>query len=159
MHATPWADGVPGVTQRQIGTNETYHYKWQATQYGSYWYHAHQLGQVEDGMYGAIIIHPRKDLAKPWSLISQDAKVVEAIEHATKNPHPLLLADHRHRTADEVVELSLKANTELPCFDTILFNGKGSVNCIPPDEMTSLLSAQQANTLKTNNVTNFGPKG
>lgn len=159
MHATPWNDGVPGVTQRQIGTGETYHYKWHATQYGSYWYHAHQLGQVEDGMYGAIIIHPRKELEKPWSLISKDAKVLEAIEHAAKKPYPLLLADHRHRTSQDVFNLALKANTELPCFDSILFNGKGSVECRPADEITSLLSAQQVNVLKNNNVTNFGPKG
>ncbi|KAK3358726.1 multicopper oxidase-domain-containing protein [Lasiosphaeria hispida] len=159
MHATPWSDGVPGVTQRQIGTNETFHYKWQATQHGSYWYHAHQLGQVEDGMYGAIVIHPRNELAKPWSLISQDEKVIKAIDHAAKNPRPLLLADHRRRTADDIVNLSHQAKTELPCFDSILFNGKGSVNCIPADELTSLLTPQQANVLKANNVTNLTPKG
>lgn len=159
MHATPWSDGVPGVTQRQIGTDETYHYKWQATQYGSYWYHAHQIGQVEDGMYGAITIHPKKELPKPWSLISQDAKVIEAIDYAAKDPYPLLLADHRHRTAQDIVDLSHKANLELPCFDSILFNGKGNVNCLPKDELTSLLTAQQANVLKLNNVTDFTPKG
>jgi len=82
MHATPWSDGVPGITQRQICTDETYHYKWQATQHGSFWYHAHQSGQVEDGMYGALIIHPKKEIPKPWSLISQDAKVIEAIDNA-----------------------------------------------------------------------------
>jgi len=159
MHETPWSDGVPGVTQRQIYKDETYHYKWQATQYGSYWYHAHQQGQVEDGMYGAIIIHPKKGLAKPWSLISTDEKVLKTIEQAAHSPQPLLLADHRHRTAQDIIELSQQANSELPCFDSILFNGKGSVNCMPADEITSLLTPQQVNILKLNNVTNFTPKG
>jgi len=159
MHETPWSDGVPGITQRQIGTGETFKYKWHATQYGSYWYHAHQLGQVEDGMYGAIVIHPRNELPKPWSLISKEPSVINAIDQAAKYPRPLLLADHRHRTAEDIVTLSKQANTELPCFDSILFNGKGNVNCIPAAELTSLLTPQQANVLKLNNVTNFTPKG
>ena len=159
MHETPWADGVPGVTQRQVHGGESFSYKWHATQYGSYWYHAHQLGQVEDGLYGAIVIHPSKHLAKPWSLISQDETVISAIDLAAKEPYPLLLADHRHRTAEDIVALSHAANTELPCFDSILFNGKGSVNCIPAEERLTLLTPQQANTLKANNVTNFTPKG
>jgi FtsP/CotA-like multicopper oxidase with cupredoxin domain len=50
------ADGVPGVSQRPIPPGGTYVYKWRATQYGTYWYHGHLAGQLEDGLFGPIHI-------------------------------------------------------------------------------------------------------
>ncbi|MAD81501.1 MAG: hypothetical protein CL912_00925 [Deltaproteobacteria bacterium] len=49
-------DGVPGLTQTGIPPGETFVYKWTATQYGTYWYHGHYRGQLEDGLYGPIEI-------------------------------------------------------------------------------------------------------
>jgi FtsP/CotA-like multicopper oxidase with cupredoxin domain len=156
---TNWADGVPGVTQRQILSDESFTYKWTATQYGSYWYHAHQLGQLEDGLYGPIVIHPKKEQATPFSLISSDEKSLAAIKKAAAHPKPLVLSDFRHKTAEEMIAITHAANMELPCFDSILFNGKGSVNCKTKEELAALYSPQQLNILKSVNVTSFTAKG
>ncbi|KAK1756796.1 multicopper oxidase [Echria macrotheca] len=163
---TPWSDGVPGVTQRQVQPKESFLYKFEATQYGSYWYHAHQLGQLEDGMLGAIIIHPKKSRATPFSKITTDAAELKAITDAAAKPYPLILSDWRHRTAEDIIAITHAANMELPCFDSILFNGKGSVNCLAPEKLkvpvnntASLLTAQQAQVLGLANITSFTPKG
>lgn len=50
-------DGVPGVTECALAPGETRTYSWQATQYGSSWYHSHYLVQYGDGVRGPIIIH------------------------------------------------------------------------------------------------------
>ncbi|KAH9213418.1 laccase precursor [Leptodontidium sp. 2 PMI_412] len=50
-------DGVPGVTQCPIAPGETYTYKFQATQYGSTWYHSHLITQYGDGLQGPMIIN------------------------------------------------------------------------------------------------------
>ncbi|XMA14740.1 hypothetical protein WAI453_007531 [Rhynchosporium graminicola] len=50
-------DGVPGVTQCPIAPGETYTYKFNATQYGSTWYHSHSITQYSDGLQGPLIIN------------------------------------------------------------------------------------------------------
>lgn len=49
-------DGVPGLSQKKIEPGCIFKYKWTATQYGTYWYHGHVQGQIEDGLVGAIYI-------------------------------------------------------------------------------------------------------
>jgi len=166
MKGSPWSDGVPGVTQKPIPPKGSFTYKFKATQYGSYWYHGHQLGHMEDGLLGAIVIHPKKDQATPFSKITSEASELKAIAAAVADPYPLVISDWRHRTADEIVKITHDAGMEIPCFDAILFNGKGSVNCLDPNKLkhpnassTSLLTPQQALVLATNNVTSFTSKG
>ena len=50
-------DGVPGVTQCPIAPGESMTYKFQATQYGSTWYHSHFTQQYGDGLLGPLIIN------------------------------------------------------------------------------------------------------
>ncbi|EKD21339.1 uncharacterized protein L3040_000625 [Drepanopeziza brunnea f. sp. 'multigermtubi'] len=50
-------DGVPGVTQCPIAPGDTLTYKFQATQYGSTWYHSHFITQYADGLLGPMIIN------------------------------------------------------------------------------------------------------
>ena len=50
-------DGVPGVTQCPIAPGATMNYKFQATQYGSNWYHSHFTLQYGDGLLGPLIIN------------------------------------------------------------------------------------------------------
>ena len=54
--ATPWADGVPGVTQCPILPGQTFKYKFVANPAGTHWWHSHAALQREDGMYGALIV-------------------------------------------------------------------------------------------------------
>ncbi len=51
-------DGVPGMSFDGIGRGETYHYRFQVRQAGTYWYHSHSGFQEQAGLYGALIIDP-----------------------------------------------------------------------------------------------------
>jgi CopA family copper-resistance protein len=56
----PDMDGVPGISFTGIAPGETYTYRFRVNQHGTYWYHSHSDYQEQTGMYGAIIIKPRK---------------------------------------------------------------------------------------------------
>lgn len=53
-------DGVPGLSYAGIKPGETYVYRFDAIQSGTYWYHSHSGHQEQTGMYGSIIIEPRE---------------------------------------------------------------------------------------------------
>lgn len=150
---TPWSDGVPGVTQRHIQPGKSFVYEWDANQYGSYWYHAHQLGQLEDGLYGPLVIRPKKSRANPLSAIPGD---VAAIAKAAKKPRQLLIGDWRKKTSTEIMKIEHEANMELPCYDSILFNGKGSTICWDEATIKGLITPQQQNTLNAAAAQNGG---
>lgn len=52
-------DGVPGLSFDGIGPGETFTYRFDIRQSGTYWYHSHSLFQEQAGLYGAIVIDPR----------------------------------------------------------------------------------------------------
>jgi len=54
-------DGVPGMSFDGIGPNETYRYRFDLRQSGTYWYHSHSGFQEQAGLYGALIV----DAAEP----------------------------------------------------------------------------------------------
>lgn len=45
------------VSQCPIAGNETFTYRWRATQYGHSWYHSHYSLQYADGLAGPILLH------------------------------------------------------------------------------------------------------
>ncbi|KAF7560107.1 hypothetical protein G7046_g4047 [Stylonectria norvegica] len=147
MSSTPWSDGVPGVTQRPILPGSSFEYKFEATQYGSYWYHSHFRGQIEDGLYGPIVIHPRHSDPKPFHFISEDASQIRAMEQAERDVVPLVISDFTHLTSDSKWEMTLAAGFEDSCYDSILFNGKGSVQCLSEDDIASHLNDLQRHYL------------
>ena len=53
-------DGVPGLSFDGIQPGETYRYEFTVRQAGTFWYHSHSGFQEQTGMYGPIIIEPRK---------------------------------------------------------------------------------------------------
>lgn len=54
MDGVPGMNGFPGIKPGEIFT-----YRFRLKQAGTYWYHAHSMGQEQDGHYGAIIIAPK----------------------------------------------------------------------------------------------------
>ncbi len=56
-------DGVPGVTMDAVKPGETFTYEFTATIPGTYWYHSHQKSaeQVDKGLYGTLIVEPKKE--------------------------------------------------------------------------------------------------
>ena len=57
---TPYQmDGVPGLSFPGIRPGETFTYRFEVPQFGTYWYHAHSGFQEQTGLYGAIVVDPR----------------------------------------------------------------------------------------------------
>ncbi|WP_242112719.1 copper resistance system multicopper oxidase [Luteimonas aquatica] len=54
-------DGVPGLSFDGIGRGESFHYRFQVRQSGTYWYHSHSAFQEQAGLYGPLVI----DAAEP----------------------------------------------------------------------------------------------
>jgi FtsP/CotA-like multicopper oxidase with cupredoxin domain len=60
-HGIPVAnamDGVPGVTQTAVRTGETFVYEFEAKPAGTFLYHSHARYQLDQGLYGPLIIEP-----------------------------------------------------------------------------------------------------
>ncbi|MGH8139500.1 MAG: copper resistance system multicopper oxidase [Steroidobacteraceae bacterium] len=53
-------DGVPGLSFDGIGPGETYLYHFKVNQSGTYWYHSHSRFQEQTGLYGPLVIEPRR---------------------------------------------------------------------------------------------------
>jgi CopA family copper-resistance protein len=53
-------DGVPGLSFNGIAPGETYVYRFKVNQSGTYWYHSHSRFQEQTGLYGPIVIEPRR---------------------------------------------------------------------------------------------------
>jgi CopA family copper-resistance protein len=53
-------DGVPGLSFNGIGPGEAYVYRFKVNQSGTYWYHSHSRFQEQTGLYGPIVIEPRR---------------------------------------------------------------------------------------------------
>jgi FtsP/CotA-like multicopper oxidase with cupredoxin domain len=59
MDGVPGFNGFPGIK-----SGETFTYRFPIKQSGTYWYHAHEMGQEQDGLYGAIVIAPQHESIK-----------------------------------------------------------------------------------------------
>ena len=60
-----YMDGVPGFNGYPgIAPGETFTYQFKIRQSGTYWYHAHSVGQEQDGHYGSIVIEPKQPRTK-----------------------------------------------------------------------------------------------
>ena len=149
---SPWSDGVPGVSQRNIKPGESFTYRWTATQYGSYFYHAHSRGMIDDGCYGPIIIKPKSSITKPFSKIP--GADVKALQQAEDNVSPLVVSDWRHVTSDQTWQYSLDSGFESAlCQDTILLNGKGYIDCWSKADLTKYTNPAWAPILQQMNLT------
>ena len=52
-------DGVPGLSFKGISPGETFVYRFDVKQSGTYWYHSHSGFQEQTGLYGPIVVEPR----------------------------------------------------------------------------------------------------
>lgn len=60
----PEMDGVAYVNTPPIRTGESFTFRFKVRQNGTYWYHSHTDVQEQKGVYGSIVIHPRKPKIK-----------------------------------------------------------------------------------------------
>lgn len=60
----PEEDGVAYVNTPPIFPGKSHTFKFKIRQHGTYWYHSHTMVQEQKGIYGAFIIHPKKETIK-----------------------------------------------------------------------------------------------
>lgn len=60
----PEEDGVAYVNTPPIFPGKSRVFKFKIRQHGTYWYHSHTMLQEQKGVYGAIVIHPKKESLK-----------------------------------------------------------------------------------------------
>jgi FtsP/CotA-like multicopper oxidase with cupredoxin domain len=68
-------DGVPGVTQELVKPGETFVYEFEAGPAGTYLYHSHAKYQLDQGLYGPLIIEPSRteeSYDREFSLVLED---------------------------------------------------------------------------------------
>src|SRR3989344_849159 len=56
----PEMDGVSYVNTPPILSGQSFTFRFPIRQHGTYWYHSHTMFQEQRGVYGALVIHPRK---------------------------------------------------------------------------------------------------
>lgn len=63
-------DGVAGVTQDAVRPGKRYTYRFRPEQVGTFWYHTHQdaANGVARGLYGVLVVLPRKPLPQKLDL-------------------------------------------------------------------------------------------
>ena len=57
-------DGVPYLTTPPIKPGATFKYEFPIKQSGTYWYHSHTMLQEQSGVFGSLLIHPKKETLK-----------------------------------------------------------------------------------------------
>ncbi|XHG07321.1 hypothetical protein AWENTII_010473 [Aspergillus wentii] len=155
QQGTPWSDGVPGLSQRPIQSGDHFLYKWKATSYGAYWYHAHTRGQIEDGLYGAISIQPDDSVERPFSMITDDQEELHAILEAEKNTKPMILSDWHTMTSEQFWKAEEVTGLDGYCVNAMLINGKGSVQCLPRDVINEYTTPAQKASLGNATLTDL----
>ncbi len=73
-------DGVPFVTQKPVKPGETFVYEFKATPPGTYFYHSHVSYQLDQGLYGPLIVEPRKEersYDKEFTLLLEDWATID----------------------------------------------------------------------------------
>ena len=101
-------DGVNGITECPIAPGDSKVYKFQATQFGTSWYHAHYSSQYGDGIVGAIVFDGPASANYDLDL------------------GPYTVNDWYYKTAFQVDALTLQALQKQgpgPSGDNILING------------------------------------
>ncbi len=88
-------DGVGGVSQKAIQPGETYQYEFTLRQHGTCLYHSHhdEMTQIQLGMMGLFIIHPKALPGPPpdrdYALLLSEWKIVVG----TRRPDPAEMTD------------------------------------------------------------------
>lgn len=104
---------MPGVTQCPIAPGDTLTYKFQATQYGTTWYHSHFSLQYADGLFGPLIIN-----GPATADYDEDLGV-------------MFLGDWAHQTVFDIWDAA-RAGTR-PSLQNTLMNGTNSCECDTSD--------------------------
>lgn len=106
-----------------------------------------------------MTIHPNCLQPTPFSLISTDPDTLNAITAAAYNVTPVLLSDWQRYPSDERYALTTESGITFTCYDSILVNGQGNVNCWDRTKIDALTSTAQKGALAQANLTQLTAKG
>jgi len=70
-------DGVPLLTTAPVMPGDVHLYKFKIVQNGTYWYHSHSALQEQVGLYGALILKKRDELATQTTGTSMSTSLTE----------------------------------------------------------------------------------
>ncbi|CAK7201616.1 hypothetical protein SEUCBS139899_004324 [Sporothrix eucalyptigena] len=116
QQGTPWEDGVPAVTQCPIAPGSSFTYSFQATLYGTAWYHSHYSAQYGDGIVGPIVVYGPNQY--PYDI----------------DVGPVLLSDYYHTDYLTILERMLAPGGSPEVFsDNNLIQGKNHFDCATKD--------------------------
>lgn len=144
------------MSQRPIEEGDSFRYRWTAHQYGSYFYHAHHRGQLEDGLYGPIYIKPAPSVQKPFRLITTNSNQLQAMQAAEVNTKPVIVSDWRLLESEKVWSAQVASGLDAYCVNALLINGKGSVRCLSPATLDFLVTPGLRQALGNESLTSTG---
>ena len=99
-------DGVPGISECPIAPGQQKTYTFQATQYGTSWYHSHFSCQYGDGVVGPIIVQG------------------PATANYDIDAGPISITDWYYGTVNSLAAYVAHVDAGPPTADTALINGK-----------------------------------
>jgi hypothetical protein len=99
-------DGVPGISECPIAPGQQKTYTFQATQYGTSWYHSHFSCQYGDGIVGPIIVQG------------------PATANYDIDAGPISITDWYYGTVNSLASYVAHVDAGPPTADTALINGK-----------------------------------
>lgn len=95
-------------------------------------------------------------MEKPFHLIADDAKELQAMGEAEMETKPIILSDWRQLTSEEIWQAQVASGVENFCANAVLINGKGSVLCLPQDRINALTTPAQRRALGNKTLTDMG---
>ncbi|TIB89979.1 Cupredoxin [Wallemia mellicola] len=160
---SPWADGVPGVTQSVIPQNKRFIYRTRIMdQHGLYWAHSHLRETYSDGIVFPFYVRPAPDRPKPFSLLTNDSQEISTLEALNDDPVIITLSDYTVMPSNERKVSEFNWAFGFLCYDAIIINNIGRQNCPGSDFLRSLTLSNTTTdkgclnpNVVTNSTTNF----
>jgi FtsP/CotA-like multicopper oxidase with cupredoxin domain len=101
-------DGVPGITQKGVKPGETFIYEFEARPAGTYIYHSHASYQLDQGLYGALVIEPSRQTRsydREFTLMLEDWVMKDGGGVArTRRRPPMHRMHHNHSLLEPVYD-------------------------------------------------------
>lgn len=103
QNEAPTMDGVPMVTQCPISSYTTFQYKFRASSPGTHLWHAHAGSEIDDGLFGALIVRqPQKvDVNRKLYEIDDEHHVILVSKSPTSEQRPASLLINGIRDSDQ----------------------------------------------------------
>ncbi|WVW85346.1 hypothetical protein I302_107384 [Kwoniella bestiolae CBS 10118] len=121
QNGTGYMDGVPGISQCPIPPGGSFIYEFPINnRWGTYWWHSHYSNDLQEGIYGPLIVHHPEEPVRRGQDYDEDRII--------------FVGDWWHDRAEVIVagltsSEGYRGTVASPEPDTILINGVGEANC------------------------------